>query len=1316
MIRMFARAFAGVLVLLFGVASVQAQTMEIFAGGGRFANLPGTEIGLQVRDLVRGPDGYIYVLDPNKFVMRFDPVAGTITALPLTPAHPDGVNADFGYPDTMAFDSAGDLYVATSGRLYRFNVTSGERVDVGPLPDADQMAFAANGTLYFVTPEDSRIRARAPSGEISIVAGTGASGFSGDGGPALEAMLAYPRNLAIASNGDIYFADGNNYRVRRIDIVTGIISTVAGTGEWEFNAEGLPATQTNMAPNWVAFDPAGNLLIGDSYRLLRVDATSGLVSSIAGIGTYYGGGGDGGLATAALIVMPRSFVFDAAGNLYFAQTNDYPVPGHSVRKINPSTGIITRAIGNNTFYLCGDGQLPRAACLLGTNAVAERGGSVAIVETSRMRQVPANTGLMQTVDLGTGYNEPYGVAYDRNGNIYFTSWQSHKVFRIDAATGARTLVTGTGSRSTNGDGGPATAASVALPMDVAFDSDGNIYISEEWRIRRIDAVTGIITKYAGMYNGPASGDGGLATAAYMTPRHIEFDPAGNLVLVDGQNCRIRRISRATGIINTIAGNGNCNGITGDGVAATSTSIGSYPAMALDYAGNVFLGLNGTLYRVDAVTGIITRVSPYGGFTTPEGVRVSGSVAAMQFDSLGRLYLVQQYGRHVFRVTGLADSSPPVIQPQITGTLGNGWYRSNVQVGWIVTDAESAVTSQSGCTTSSVTEDTAGVTFTCSATSKGGTSAQSVTIRRDTVAPTLSFGLASPEANESGWHQADVTIPFVAEDALSGVFSTSSENPIVFTQEGANPGRQVTVTDQAGNSTTLTSPGANIDRSGPVIQHGISGALGNNGWYVGNIQVTWTVSEATSSITSSDGCAATAVINDTAGVTFTCTASSGGGTATDSVTVKRDATPPALEFGAPSPAPAITGWNNTTVSIPFTASDATSGVKSASAPSPLVFEADGEGLFQQVQVADNAGNVATFESPRVNIDRTPPTVQAQVVGTLGNNGWYRSDVHVSWSIGDAPISTTGCDASDLTTDTAGTTFSCTATSAGGTTSSSVTIKRDATPPVLGFGTPSPAPNTNGWNKTNVSIPFTRSDALSGLASTSVASPLVLSTEGPYVTGDVVVTDNAGNTATFTSVSRNIDKSAPEVWLNSPADGATYGFYQDVFADYGCTDVSLMTCTAPTPGGEYINTRTAGARTFKVTSKDTVGFITTVTNAFTVESTFNFGAFSAPSNEPPTLNLVSRGALVPIRWQLPDGHGGYVTNPASFSSATVGSLTCGSATVVPYGDTASGDAGIGYDAASNSFVYNWQTSSSWTGCRKLTIKLKDGSLHELRFKFQ
>ncbi len=263
-------------------------------------------------------------------------------------------------------------------------------------------------------------------------------------------------------------------------------------------------------------------------------------------------------------------------------------------------------------------------------------------------------------------------------------------------------------------------------------------------------------------------------------------------------------------------------------------------------------------------------------------------------------------------------------------------------------------------------------------------------------------------------------------------------------------------------------------------------------------------------------------------------------------------------------------------------------------------------MRQVVVSDIAGNSASFATPAVNIDRTAPTVQIGITGSVGNNGWYTSDVQITWSIDEAPgsvISTNGARLPAITADTAGVTFNCSATSAGGTASQSVTIKRDATPPVLSFGTPSPVPNANGWNKTNVSIPFTRSDALSGLASTSVTSPLVLSTEGAAVTGQVVVTDNAGNSTTFTSVPRNVDKTVPVVTFASPAEGATYGFYQDVVADYACTDVSLLSCTAPTPDGELINTRTAGARTFKVTGKDLVNFTTAVTHAFTVESLFN-----------------------------------------------------------------------------------------------------------------
>jgi sugar lactone lactonase YvrE len=809
MIRTCARSIAGVVLSFIAANLTQAQTMELFAGGGRFADLPATEIGLQVRDMVVGPDGYIYILDPNKYLMRFDPAAGTITTLPLHPSHPDGANFDLGYPDALAFDGAGQLHVATGGSLYVLDLNDGARLNLGPLPDADQMAFGPDDTLYFVTPEDSRIRARSPAGAISIVAGTGEAGFSGDGGPATAAMLGYPRNLAIAANGDIYFADGNNNRVRRIDIATGLISTVAGTGDWEFNAEGLPATQTSMSPNWVAFDPAGNLLIGDAYRLLRVDAGTGLVSSIAGIGTWYGGGSDGGPATAALVVMPRSMVFDAAGNLYFAQTNDNPIPGHSVRKISPSTGIITRAIGNNTFYFCGDGQPARAACLLGTNGLGvSASGSVVIVDSNsrRLRRVPSNTGVMETVDIGPGNNEPYGAEYDAAGNIYFTSWQSNRVFRLDATTGERTVVVGGGGGV---DGGLASNAAIGLPTDIAFDGAQNMYVIDTTlsRVRKVDAITGIISHYAG--NGPyvPLGDGGPATAARLfSPSRIAFDSANNLFIVEGQGCRIRKVDPVTGIISTVAGNGTCGGPTASGVPGPSTSIGMYAGLAVDATGNIFLSWDGTIHRVDAATGIITRVSPFGGFTTPEGLRIQGSIADMEFDSQGRLYIDQQYGRYVFRITGLVgDTSPPVVTADVSGTLGNnGWYRSNVTVNWSVSDAESAIGTSSGCASTVVTENTAGLTLICSATSAGGTTTQSVTIRKDTAAPLIT--LLYPEAGRNYGAFSTTNVQYSCVDSystpVSCVGTVPSGSPLPTNSPGAKT-FTVTATDAAGNVTTVS---------------------------------------------------------------------------------------------------------------------------------------------------------------------------------------------------------------------------------------------------------------------------------------------------------------------------------------------------------------------------------------------------------------------------------------------------------------------------------------------------------------------------------
>ena len=1160
----FVRICAGI-VLAATASTVLAQTptMEVYAGGHFYQNAAATLVQTTPQQVTVGPDGFLYISDWNGRLLRYDPTQGTATALPGVTGK---ANIDLGTPYGAAFDPSGQLFVATQGGLYRVDLAAGVTAYVGSIQGAGHMTFAPDGTLYYVSADDNRVFARSPSGQVTVVAGQGTPGFDGDGGPAVLAHLSHPMSLARDTAGNLYIADTQNSRIRRVDRVTGIITTIAGTGEWDvYNGDNHPGLQAIIGgPMGVVLDAGGNLFISSDTRILRLDATTGLVTSVAGAGSAEYSG-DGGPATAAGIFPAYSLAMDAAGNLYFDSQ-------YRVRKVTASTGIISTIVGNGEYVFCGEGVPARSACLTpawGIDFDAAQNLLITGEALDIVRQVRASDGTISTF-AHLPHNQPgLGLERDAAGNLYVPAWD-YRVYRIDAVTHALSVFAGNGSYSFSGDNGPATAAALAAPSDVAFDAAGDAYISDSanHRIRRVNAATGVITTYAGTYNGNVLGDGGPATlATFRSPKVIEFDPSGNLVIADGQNCRLRQVNYASGLITTIAGNGLCTSFAeGDGGLATAASIGTYPAFAFDPVGNIYIAYSNQLRRVDAKTGIISSVIPPGGLKTPEGMAFTWPIA-MKFDSGGRLYLGDRMEGVVFRISGLPyqkrDTTPPVIEPHITGTLGtNGWYRSDIAITWSVTDAESSVTWSNGCDAATVTQDTNSVSFRCAATSEGGTAEKLVTLRRDATPPSLSFGSAVPQAGPIGWYNSAVSVPFTTQDATSGVVSTSRTSPVIVSGEGA-------------------------------------------------------------------------------------------------------------------------------------------------------------GLRATVEVVDRAGNSAEFTTPAFNIDRTPPVVEAVIGGTPGNNGWYRSDVAVSWSVDEIPASiqgSTGCESSSVTADTQGVTFTCSVTSAGGATSRSVTVKRDATPPVLTFGTPSPAPNANGWNKTNVSIPFTRSDALSGVASTSAASPLVLSIEGAGVTGQVVVTDGAGNIATFTSVARNIDKAAPIIAFTSPAEGATYGFYQDVLADYTCDDVSLVSCSAPTPNGELINTRTAGARTFKVTGKDGVNFTTAVTHSFSVESSFNFEGFLAPVNAPSTLNLVSRGALVPVRWRLPDGHGGFVSNPASFASATVGSLSCGSAPAVPLGDTASGAAGLSFDAATGTFTYNWATNASWTGCRKLTIKLRDNSVHELRFKLQ
>lgn len=334
-------------------------------------------------------------------------------------------------------------------------------------------------------------------------------------------------------------------------------------------------------------------------------------------------------------------------------------------------------------------------------------------------------------------------------------------------------------------------------------------------------------------------------------------------------------------------------------------------------------------------------------------------------------------------SGLADTTPPVITPTIGGTLGaHGWYTSDVTVGWTVTDPESAVSSQSGCGTTTVTSDTGGTDFTCTAQSAGGSSAQTVTVKRDATPPAIHESQA-PAANAAGWNKSDVTATFTCSDDGAGVATCPS--PMTF-GEGAAQGGTVVASDAAGNSASLSFDGINVDETAPVLVGSATSAPNAAGWYSGNVTIHWACNDGLSGIAGScpaddafasegQGLTATESVSDKAGNTTVAT----------SDPVKIDRTPPVTAISAPS------GWTNSFVTVTLAATDNLSGV--AATHSSL----DG-GPAQSggtVQIAsggvhslaywsvDNAGNVEAQRTVTVMIDTTAPTVTYR--GNLGTYG-------------------------------------------------------------------------------------------------------------------------------------------------------------------------------------------------------------------------------------------------------------------------------------------------------------------------------------------
>ncbi len=313
----------------------------------------------------------------------------------------------------------------------------------------EELTLDRAGNLYGADCQDSFVFRLSTRGALTIVAGNGIQGFSGDGGQALQAELACPSGVALNVDGNLYVADHGNDRVRRIDR-RGVIHSFAGAGpippvgsnEGAFAGDGGPAARARFhVPTSVAFDRHCNLYVADrDSGAVREIGRDGRIRTVAGTGSR-GFSGDGGPAAKARLDQPQGFAFDRAGNLYVSDSAN-----NRVRRVDRK-GVITTVVGNGRHGYSGDGKAATKARL----------------------------------------SDPYGLAFDASGNLYVAEPDEGVVRRIDT-NGVITTFAGTGQLGFSGDGGPATKAQLNAPFGLVIDAAGNLYIADNGngRIRRVD--------------------------------------------------------------------------------------------------------------------------------------------------------------------------------------------------------------------------------------------------------------------------------------------------------------------------------------------------------------------------------------------------------------------------------------------------------------------------------------------------------------------------------------------------------------------------------------------------------------------------------------------------------------------------------------------------------------------------------------------------------------------------------------------------------------------------------------------------------------
>ncbi len=506
--------------------------------------------------------------------------------------------------------------------------------------------------------------------------------------PAFNSSIGAPVATAADASGNVYFLSLNC--VFKVD-QTLTMSLVAGNSTAGYSGDGGPATSAQLnGPTAFTLDAAGNIYIADAlnYRVRRVSPT-GIITTVAGNGTQ-GYSGDNGPATKAQLNGLAGIAVDGNGNLYFSDTL-----GSWVRKVTPA-GIITTIAGTGSNGYSGDGVPARGAQLNGPTGIAVDGlGNVYIADTNNVRiRMISTAGTISTLagsgsggfsgDAGPAvkaqFYRLFGIAVDGAGNLFIADTYNARIREV--AGGIINTVAGNGTEGFGGDRGQALAAMMNDPVGVAVDGAGNILIADQnnYRIRRVSS--GGITTLAGTGMLSYSGDGGPATAAQMNqPAGIAVDGSGNIYVVDSSNSRVRIIS-AGGVITTFAGTGAA-GYSGDNGQATGAQLNNPWGVAVDGGGNVYISdtFNSVIRKV-LPSGVITTVAG-GGSAQGDGGPATGAALSLPqgiaLDPVGNLFIADVGSARILKVSASDGTISTVAGNGTPGYTGDGGPATSAQL-------------------------------------------------------------------------------------------------------------------------------------------------------------------------------------------------------------------------------------------------------------------------------------------------------------------------------------------------------------------------------------------------------------------------------------------------------------------------------------------------------------------------------------------------------------------------------------------------------------------------------------------------------------